>query len=120
LVCGGSLLAGALAREAGLPALQIEDSQFGAKVGLHAQDLGLSPADAADRSTFQHIINNIWGNPDEVRQGPWNPAGEGGSNYLFARQGNNVVVATSKGQFVTILQGGINNGWFRGATTKWP
>lgn len=61
------------------------------------------------------LINDIYENPAEVRQGPWNPKGGGGVNYLFYRQGSDVVVTNPQNEFVTILQNGIGNGWFRGA-----
>jgi hypothetical protein len=98
------------------PPLSIDDGQFGAKVGKHAADFGLDPADPAARAQICAIINDIHDNFDEVRQGPWNPKGGGGSDYLFYRQGTNVVVTQADGQFVTILQGGETNGWFQRAT----
>ena len=96
--------------------LIIDDSQFGAKIGKHAQDFGLNPADPADRQALRDTINNIYDNPDEIRQGPWNPKGGGGTDYLFYRQGDDVVVANSDNVFVTILKDGVGNGWFRGAS----
>jgi hypothetical protein len=96
--------------------LTINDAQFGAKVGRHAQDFGLNPADPAARQTVRDLINNIYENPEEVRQGPWNPKGGGGADYLFYRQGADVVVTKSNDEFVTILKDGINNGWFKGAS----
>jgi hypothetical protein len=96
--------------------LTIDDSQFGAKIGKHAQDFGLNPADPADRQALRDTINNIYDNPDEIRQGPWNPKGGGGTDYLFYRQGDDVVVTNSDNVFVTILKDGSNNGWFKGAS----
>ncbi len=97
------------------PPLSIDDGQFGAKVGKHAADFGLDPADPEARVQIHAIINDIHDNFDEVRQGPRNPKGGGGSDYLFYRQGANVVVTQADGQFVTILQGGETNGWFQRA-----
>lgn len=97
------------------PPLSIDDGQFGAKVGKHAADFRLDPADPEARAQVRAIINDIHDNFDEVRQGPWNPKGGGGSDYLFYRQGANVVVTQANGQFVTILQGGETNGWFQRA-----
>lgn len=52
--------------------------------------------------------------------GPWNPKSGGGTNYLFYRQGSDVVVTQGRGSFVTILKGGEANSWFQGATVIWP
>jgi len=100
------------------PVLSIDNAQFGMKVGKHAGDYGLSPADPAARSWILDHIKNIHANPDEVRQGSWNPNGGGGTDYWFYRQGSDVVVTKGDGQFVTILKGGQSNGWFNGATPK--
>ena len=101
-----------------LPALTVDDAQFGAKVGKHAADYGLSPADPAARQYMRNLITDIRANPDEVRVGPWHPQAGGGNGYLFFRQGSNVVVTQPNGSFVTILKGGVDNGWFRGAITR--
>jgi hypothetical protein len=98
------------------PPLVIEDGQFGAKVGTHARDFGLNPADPTARAQIRSMIAGIHRNFDELKQGPWNPKGGGGTDYLFYRQGADVVVTQSNGSFVTILKGGEMNGWFQGAT----
>jgi hypothetical protein len=107
-----------VAAESGLPELTIEDSQFGQKIGQHARDFGLDPADQEARAFLRGRIEDIRTNFDEVRQGPWNPKGGGGSDYLFFRQGSDVVVARGDGSFVTILRGGEANGWYRGSTPR--
>lgn len=112
----GSLTTQAAAED--LPAMTIDDAQFGAKVGKHAGDYGLNPADPAARDYLRNLITDIRGNADEVRIGPWNPKGGGGDAYLFFRQGSDVVVTQPDGSFVTILKGGENNGWFQGATPR--
>jgi RHS repeat-associated protein len=117
-VCAGEELVAAEAAEGGLPELTIENSQFGQKVGQHAQDFGLNPADPEARSLVREYIEDIRANFDEVRQGPWNPKGGGGSDYLFFRQGTDVVVTKGDGTFVTILQGGDSNGWFQGSIPR--
>jgi hypothetical protein len=94
----------------------MDDAQFGAKVGKHAGNFGLNPADPAARNFVRSRIADIHANPSEGRQGPWNPKGGGGSDHLFYRQGGDVVVTRSGGDFVTILKGGESNGWFQGAT----
>ena len=55
-------------------------------------------------------------NPEESRQGAWNPSAGGGSNYYFVRKGVDVVVTKANGEFVTILKGGVQNSWYQGAT----
>ena len=96
--------------------LIIDDAQFGAKIGKHAEDFGLNPADPVDRQAMRDLIKYIFEHPDEIRRVPWNPKGGGGADYLFYRLGSEVVVTTAKRQFVTILRYGIYNGWFKGAT----
>jgi RHS repeat-associated protein len=103
-----------------LPGLAISDTQFGAKVGKHATDFGLDPADPAARAFVRRRITDIHANPTEVRQGPWNPKGGGGTDYFFYRQGEDVVVTRNTGDFVTILKGGESNSWFQGAGLVWP
>jgi hypothetical protein len=98
------------------PELKTGDTQFGKKVGKHAQDYGLDPANPADRAWIKGHIEEIVQNPEEVRQGPWNPQGRGASDDVFFRRGDDVIVTKSDGTFVTILKGGINNGWFNGAS----
>jgi hypothetical protein len=96
--------------------LTIDDGQFGAKVGKHAQDFGLDPKDPVARAQIRSTIESIHASPDEIRQGAWNPNGGGGPDYCFYRQGDDVVVTRADGTFVTVLKGGVGNGWFRGAT----
>jgi hypothetical protein len=98
------------------PELKTDDSQLGTKIGKHAKDYGLDPANPADRAWLKGHIDEIGQNPDEVRQGPWNPDGGGATDDYFFRRGDDVVVTKSDGTFVTILKGGINNGWFNGAS----
>jgi hypothetical protein len=101
-----------------LPAMSIDDAQFGAKIGKHAGDYGLDPADPAARDYLRNLITDIRGNADEVRVRSWNPKGGGGDAYLFFRQGSDVVVTQPDGSFVTIVKGGENNGWFQGAMPR--
>jgi hypothetical protein len=99
-----------------LPSVKLVDNlQLGKKIGKHARDFGLNPANPADRQFVVNRIRQITDNWDEVRQGQWHPGGGGGSDYLFFRQSADVVVTKSSGDFVTILKGGVNNGWFRAA-----
>ncbi|HEX5113801.1 MAG TPA: hypothetical protein VFW65_01255 [Pseudonocardiaceae bacterium] len=98
------------------PKLKVDDSQFGTKIAKHARDYGLDPSDPADRAWMRGHIDDIADNPEQVKQGPWNPNGGGASDDYFFRKGDDVVVTKRDGTFVTILKGGINNGWFKGAT----
>ncbi|MEZ4473287.1 MAG: hypothetical protein R3F60_21370 [bacterium] len=52
--------------------------------------------------------------------GSWNPNGGGGSDFLFYRQGADVVITKPSGDFVTVLPGGQSNGWFNGAFSLLP
>lgn len=103
-----------------VPSLRIPDTQFGKKIGKHAQDYGLDPSDPAARTLLRDRIEQIHGQAEEIRQGPWNPSGSGGAAHLFVRQGEDVVMTRPDGTFVTILLGGAGNGWFRSATVVRP
>lgn len=104
------------ARPESAPDVKIDDAQFGTKVGKHASDYGLDPANPANRAWLRGHIEEIGRNPEEVRQGPWNPDGGGNPDDFFYRRGDDVVVTKPDGTFVTILKGGIGNGWFKGAS----
>ncbi|MDT8913753.1 putative T7SS-secreted protein [Amycolatopsis sp. PS_44_ISF1] len=105
-----------VSRPDNVPEVKVDSKQFGTKVGKHAQDYGLNPADAESRAWVRQHVDDISRTPNEVRQGPWNPQGGGGGDYYFLRKGEDVVVTKSDGEFVTILKGGQGNGWFNGAT----
>jgi uncharacterized protein RhaS with RHS repeats len=98
-----------------LPGLKVNEKQFGKKVGKHAQDYGLDPSDPASRKFIRERIESIVGQYDEIRQGPWHRSAGGGSDYLFYRQGADVVILKPSGDFVTIMKGGVNNPAFGGA-----
>jgi hypothetical protein len=103
-----------------LPGLKVETKQFGKKVGKHAEDFGLNPSSPADRDWVRGRIDSIVSGPEDVRQGPWNPRGGGGSDYLFYRQGADVVITKPSGDFVTVLPGGQTNGWFKWRNFTYP
>jgi len=98
-----------------LPELKIGKKQFGKKVGKHAEEFGLDARNPAHRTEVRDRIEDIIGRYDEVRQGPWNPQGGGGTDFLFYRQGSDIVITKPSGDFVTVLPGGTNNGWFNAA-----
>ncbi len=97
------------------PGVVVDSTQFGHKVGKHAVDFGLDPGDPTARAWIRGRIDTVVQQYDEVRQGPWNPDGGGGTDFLFYRQGADVVVTKPTGDFVTILAGGQSNGWFNSA-----
>jgi hypothetical protein len=103
-----------------LPGLKVDSAQFGKKVGKHAEDFGLNPANPSHRKWVRDRIDAIVQRYDEVRQGPWHPRGGGGNDFLFFRQGTDVVVATPNGNFVTVLARGQSNEWFNNASRLYP
>jgi len=92
------------------------DSQFGTKAAKHMPDYGMDVRDPAQRDAFRGMIRDIRINPDEVRQGPWNPDAGGGTDYYYYRKGSDVVVTKANGDFVTILKNGSINDWYQRAT----
>jgi hypothetical protein len=59
------------------------------------------------------MITSITEDSEDVRQGLWRGSDE---NHLFFRKGDAVVITKADGEFVTILDNGIDNKWFTGAT----
>jgi hypothetical protein len=102
-----------------LPPFNISPSQFGKKWGKHSHDYGLDPADPASRQWFQNRAAEVHDSPDDVRVGPYNPNGGGGSDYVFFRQGNDLVIMKPNGDFVTMFPMDPNspNGWYQSATS---
>lgn len=98
------------------PALRISDRQFGAKVGRHAPEFGLDPADAADRAKFLRIVEDIGRRPDRVIPGTFRGQARGARGPVsFRIKGRDVVVTSPEGEFVTILKNGVENPSVRGA-----
>ncbi|MCL2386655.1 MAG: hypothetical protein FWC89_03795 [Defluviitaleaceae bacterium] len=85
--------------------LNVNDKQFGTKIGKHAQDYGLDPKNAEHREVMRQIINDIVDNYDEIRVGTF--LGQTG-NVDFYVKGQDVVIANN-GRFVSILKDGVNN-----------
>lgn len=67
-----------------------------------AVDFGLDVCSAAARGVFRERIEEIVTRYDDVRQGAWNPTGGGRRDYLFHREGADVVITKPSGQFVTV------------------
>lgn len=92
-----------------------ESKQYGHKFGKHARDYGLNPSVKANRDFVKGEIERIIANPDEVKIGTWRGQSE---EVLFYRQGDDVVLTSQKGDFITIMKGGINNGGFKNARRR--
>jgi hypothetical protein len=91
--------------------LVIDSKQLGQKMGPHAGEFGLDVTKPADRIRFRQIVEDIGNNPDRTVSGTW--AGMGGSApggrgpAEFRIKGDDVVVASPNGDFVTILKDGV-------------
>jgi len=109
-----------LANDEGLPysaeTLSINSRQFGQKWGQHAGDFGLDVSSAEARAGFETRVRTTYFHPEEVRVGSWNPSAGGGTDYVFSRSGNMIVVTKNDGTFVTTLNSSIGNGWWDGAS----
>jgi filamentous hemagglutinin len=89
----------------------MDSTQLGKKLGKHVEDFGGNPSNATDRQSLIDKINDIANNPDKIVQGTFK--GQGPDNTRgavdFRIQGNDVVVTTPDGSFVTILKDGVIN-----------
>jgi Colicin D len=83
----------------------ISEKQLGRKIGKHAADFGLDPANPAHRAQLRSLIDEIRTSPDRVVEGTFR--GQGAVKFLI--KGEDVVVTTPAEDFVTILKGGIHN-----------
>ncbi|GAB4206675.1 MAG: hypothetical protein OHK0022_34000 [Roseiflexaceae bacterium] len=99
------------------PGVNISDKQIGKKWGEHAGDYGYTPNDMKGLDWYRNRIQEVSQSYDEMRQGPWNPNGGGGSNYIFYRKGDDLVITKPSGEFVTMfpMNEGYNS-WFKNAT----
>ena len=94
----------------------IKKSQFGKKIGKHAKDFKLNPADKGDRLQIELKIKEIITDYDEHRIGKWR--GSKNNKYKFFLKDEDVIVTSETGEFVTILKGGINNEFFKSTRVK--
>ena len=92
-----------------------KEKQFGKKVGKHARTFGLDPSKEEDREKFQLIIDDIVATAEEVRIGEWRGQNQ---DVLFHIKGKNVVLTKQDGEFITILEGGIDNARVKNARNK--
>ena len=84
---------------------RISERQLGRKIGKHAADFGLDPANPVHRTQLRHLIAEITTSPDRVIEGTFR--GQGAVKFFI--KGEDVVVTTPTEDFVTILKGGVQN-----------
>ena len=95
--------------------LKLSRQQLGKKIGKHAVDYGLDPSKAKDRKKLRRIIEEIYSKPDIVKIGEWR--GQLNEVFFYIR-GEDVVITTQNGIFISILKGGINNARIKNARNK--
>src|SRR6266705_1328512 len=83
----------------------ISEKQLGRKIGKHAADFGLDPANPEHRTQLRHLIEEVITSPDRVVEGTFR--GQGAVKFFI--KGEDVVVTTPTEDFVTILKGGVQN-----------
>ena len=93
-------------------ALVATDKQFGKKAGKHASDFGLDPASDTDRQLFRNMLQNMFNEPDEIRQGSWRGYDQ---PVLFYVKGADVLIVQQNGEYITTLKGGVDNARFANA-----
>lgn len=99
----------------GSKTFSVADKQFGKKVGKHATDFGLDASSEEDRTMFYVIIQEVLDNATEQRVGAW----RGQANeVIFHIKGDDVVITSQSGEFITILKGGINNARVKNARKR--
>jgi hypothetical protein len=98
--------------------LNITGKQFSKKLNRRANELGLDVSSAKDRFKFRSRIQRAFDNAEEVRSGTFRGQGPGGAEgpVNFFRRGEDVVVTTPDGDFVTFLPGGASNKRFLAGT----
>ena len=88
------------------------NKQRGKKFGKHCVDWGLDPSSAEDREQLENIIHGIVLDRDEIRFGRFSGQQD---DVFFYIKGNDVVVAKQNNEFVTVMKGGITDGWVKDA-----
>lgn len=85
-------------------------------MGKHAKDYGLNPGNVQDREFMCNVIQGIWNNPDQIRYGSWRGAGErlpdgrrDCATVVLMIKDDDVVIVDLKGNFISIMKGGIHN-----------
>ncbi len=93
----------------------VNQKQFGKKIRKHAADYGVDPSTQEGRNQMLNIIHDIRRNATEIREGPW----RGQENdVVFYIKDDDVVVTNSKGEFITVLKGGIENARVKNARKR--
>jgi RHS repeat-associated protein len=93
--------------------MTISNAQLGAKFASHFREWGLA---SGQIQRFRGIVERIGTRPDRVVNGMFSGGGEAGRRAVqFRILGNDVVVTSRTGEFVTILKDGRNNGWVQQA-----
>ncbi|WP_280696767.1 RHS repeat-associated core domain-containing protein [Kitasatospora sp. GP82] len=82
---------------------EITGVNVGKKWGKHSKDYGLNPGDPAAREWYENRVREVRASHDEVRHGPYNPDGGGGTDYWFYRKENDLVLTKGDGSFVTMF-----------------
>ena len=95
--------------------LDVPSSQFGTKWGKHAGDYGFDPSDPIGRQWYDSRINEVFLSPDEIRHGPYRVNGGGGPDYLFFKQGSDLLIMKPTGEFVTMLPYTTAHSWWETA-----
>lgn len=109
---GAQNSAGQLLTTRGESDIIITDKQRGKKFGKHCSDWGLDPSAASDREKLEDIIHDIVLSRDEIRIGKFNGQA---NNVLFYIKGEDVVITNQNNEFVTVMKGGITDGWVKDA-----
>jgi hypothetical protein len=78
----------------------------------------LNPNDPDARAWVRQHIEDIFNNPDEIRQGVYHPQTGGGANFWFYRQGGDIVITKENGDFVSIFKNGADRDWFDRAAPR--
>ena len=98
--------------------MEVQNKQIWKKVGKHAVDFGWDSFNPLYRDKLNDYIVSIVNQPSNpTRIGMWKGQGNtiGNSKYksdgdvYFFTKGQDVVISTLDGEFVTILKDGINN-----------
>ena|GEM_PF-6753480 len=89
----------------------VDESQLGRKLGKHVWDFGLNPSNSLDRQRVVDLIYSIGQHPDKAIPGRFRGQGLNGATgpVEFRIKGNDVVVTTPCGNFVTIMKDGTEN-----------
>lgn len=103
--------------------MHISEKQMGKKAGKHMEEWGLSPSSEEDRKKFIDITRDIQENADEVRRVQWLFDKETGKRTVEVNayiKGNDVVLVSDDGEYITTIKDGINNARVKGGRKNEP